>query len=125
MPVLQVLTKAALLAYERLHVAQYIVDAEWNPEGSPYTSKLVAAWCFDVINSREPRPPFADLSYQIPVGQGEAPSDLLRKTCQYTPFRSSTVQSPHVCCKIHQCKILKVDYITPQPALVPSNAKCL
>ena len=56
MPVLQVLTKAALLAYERLPVAQYLVKKEWNPEESPYISKLVAAWCFDVINSRESHP---------------------------------------------------------------------
>ena len=97
MPVLQVLTKAALLAYERLHVAQFIVDTEWNPEGSPYTSKLEAAWCFDVINSREPRPPYAELSYQIPVGQVEAPSDLhtvAERPANTLPFQTLQCNPP-------------------------------
>lgn len=54
---MEVLSKAALLAYERLHVAQQIVDREWNDQNDPndhlYTSELEAAWCFDVIRSGE------------------------------------------------------------------------
>ena len=51
---MQVLTKAAMLAYERPHVAKGIVEGKWNDQNNPnYTSRLVAAWCFDVIRSGE------------------------------------------------------------------------
>ena len=64
---MKVLSKAALLAYERLHVAQRIVDREWNDQNDPndhlYTSELEAAWCFDVIRSGE------RLSSASPTGQ--------------------------------------------------------
>ena len=49
------LTKAALLAYERLHVAKSIMEKDWNSKGNPECeSELLIAWCFDVINSGEP-----------------------------------------------------------------------
>lgn len=49
----QVLTKAALLAYERLHVARGVLERDWtkHAEKAAYTSKVVAAWHFDVITS--------------------------------------------------------------------------
>ena len=49
----QVLTKAALMSYERLHVFEGIVDRDWNPHGSghKYASKLLCAWQFDKITS--------------------------------------------------------------------------
>ena len=49
----QVLTKAALLAYERLHVTKGILDREWNGHTKQvaYVSKVVAAWYFDIITS--------------------------------------------------------------------------
>ncbi|CAL5225871.1 g8656 [Coccomyxa viridis] len=48
-----VLTKAALLAYERLHVARGVLERDWtkHAEKAAYTSKVVAAWHFDVITS--------------------------------------------------------------------------
>ena len=61
---LQVLTKAALMSYERLHVFEGILDRDWNPpHGTPvspgadpsaeYASKLLCAWQFDEITSGE------------------------------------------------------------------------
>ena len=49
----QVLTKAALMSYERLHVFENVVDRDWNPQGpSPkHNSKLLCAWQFDKITS--------------------------------------------------------------------------
>ena len=50
---LQVLTKAALMSYERLHVFDGIVDRDWNSHNSSpkYASKLLCAWQFDKITS--------------------------------------------------------------------------
>lgn len=47
------LTKAALLAYERLHVAKGILERDWTAqtEKAAYVSKIVAAWHFDIITS--------------------------------------------------------------------------
>ena len=45
------LTKGSLLAYQRPHVARGIVERDWNGRSGQlaYTSKLEAAWHFDVI----------------------------------------------------------------------------
>ena len=50
---MQVLTKAALLSYERLHVVQGILSRDWTGQNDEVscTSKVIAAWHFDVITS--------------------------------------------------------------------------
>lgn len=47
------LTKAAILAYERLHVVKGVLEREWTKQTKEvaYVSKVVAAWHFDVITS--------------------------------------------------------------------------
>ena len=47
------LTKAALLSYERLHVTKGILDREWQGQTKEvaYVSKVIAAWHFDMIAS--------------------------------------------------------------------------